>query len=156
VFVSVFILVFSCAALVYWARYSCLTIMRAGSVYEEAERVAVANQLEFQKIRAQLEQSAVAYDPAAYDRLRDALRHDFLALTYLLRYAATIEVGRYSREERMLIVDFHIMRLVYRLGKMFGPRASRYALLEMSGVLEYFASVMNRRMLAFSANMLGA
>jgi len=155
VFVSVFILAFSCAALLYWARYSCLTIMRAGSVHEEAERVAVANQLEFQKIRSQIvEQSAET--PAAYDRLRDALRHDFLALTYLLRYAATVEVGRYSREERMLIVDYHVMRLVYRLGRVFGPRTSRYALLEMSDVLEYFASVMNRRMMAFSANMVGA
>lgn len=151
-FVSVFILVFCFAALVYWARYSCLAILDGAAVREEAERVAEANRLEFQRIRRQLE---AAPDPAAYEGFSQALQHDFLALTYLLRYAATIEVGRYTREERMLIIDFHLMRALFRLGGWFSPGASRYALLEMSQILEYFAAVMNRRMVAFSASMIG-
>lgn len=149
---SLFVLLFSGAALVYWARYTCLSIMRAGSAREQAERVAEANRLEFQKIRQRLENER---DPNSYQRFSDALRHDFLALTYLLRYAATIEVGRYSREERLLIIDFYAMRLLFRFARTLWPDGARQALLEMSGILEYFASVMNRRMLAFSASMTG-
>lgn len=151
-FVSTFILVFCFAALVYWARYSCLAILDGAAAREEAERVAEANRLEFQHIRRQLDAAA---EPAAYEGFRQALRHDFLALTYLLRYAATLEVGRYTREERLLIVDYHMMRALYHVGGWFSPRASRYALVEMSQILEYFAAVMNRRMVAFSASMIG-
>jgi len=151
VFTSIFILCFSIAALVYWARHTCVTILRDGRSQEEAERVAEANRLEFQRVRHELESLA---DVGSYDRLRDSLRHDFLALTYLLRYAATLHVGKYTGEERLLIADFHAMRFVYRLGRAYSPRAARFALLEMSAILEYFAVVMNRRMAAFSARMI--
>ncbi len=152
-FASVFILCFSVGALLYWARHTCLAILRTGRSPEEATRVAEANRLEFQSIRRALESSA---DVASYDRMRESLRHDFLALTYLLRYAATLHVGRFTGEERLLVVDFHLMRAFYKLAQPFSPRASRYALLEMSDILEYFAAVMNRRMAAFSAKMLEA
>jgi hypothetical protein len=151
VFTSIFILCFSVAALIYWARHTCVTILRDGRSQEEAERVAEANRLEFQRVRLELESST---DVGSYDRLRDSLRHDFLALTYLLRYAATLHVGKYTGEERLLIADYHAMKLVYRLGRAYSPRAARFALLEMASILEYFAAVMNRRMAAFSARMM--
>lgn len=150
-FASVFILAFSVGALLYWARYACLSILRGERSTEEIERVAEANRLEFQRVRKLLEAGA---DLASYDGLRDSLRHDFLALTYLLRYAATVHVGRYTREERLLVVDFHLMRVLYRLTHALSPRTARYALLEMSSILEYFAVVMNQRMAAFSAKMI--
>lgn len=152
-FASIFILCFSVAVLLYWGRHTCLTILRAGQYQEEAERVAEANRLEFRHVRQLLEQNASSAD---YDGVRDSLKHDFLALTYLLRYAATLHVGKYTGEERLLIVDFHLMRALYRLTRGVSPAAARYALLEMSSILEYFAAVMNRRMTAFSARMIEA
>lgn len=153
-FVSIFILMFSVAALLYWLRTTCTELLKSGSVrVAEAQRVAEANRLEFQRVRAQLERESRAEQ---LDSLRDSLRHDFLALTYLLRYAATVNVGKYSREERLLIADFHLMRVVYNIGQRFSPSAARFALLEMSSILEYFAAVMNRRMEAFSARMVQA
>ncbi len=150
-FASIFILAFSVAALLYWARFACLSILRGERSAEEIERVAEANRLEFQRVRRLLEAGA---DLDSYDGLRDSLRHDFLALTYLLRYAATVHVGRYTREERLLVVDFYLMRALYRLTHALSPRTARYTLLEMSSILEYFAAVMNRRMAAFSAKMI--
>jgi hypothetical protein len=150
-FASIFILAFSVAALLYWAWYACRSILRGPRTAEEIERIAQANRLEFERVRRLLESGA---DLVSYDGLRDSLRHDFLALTYLLRYAATVHVGRYSNEERLLIGDFHLMRAVYRLSRAFSPRAARYALLEMAAILEYFATVMNRRMASFSAKMM--
>ena len=148
--VSVFILAFSVGSLLYWARLACRNILRARPRTEEIEVVAAANRLAFQRVRQQIEAGG---DASSYDGLRDVLRHDFLALTYLLRYAATVNVGSYSSDERLLVADFHFMRLVYRLTRALFPRTARFALLEMESILAYFAAVMNRRMVTFSARM---
>lgn len=152
-FTSIFILLFSVAALAYWLRFTVVTILNRDRLAEEAERMAVANRLEFLDVRKKVEES-VSY--ARDLRLAQALRHDFLALTYLLRYAATINVGRYSHEERLLVVDFYMMRAIYRLGRIFSPRLARYAMLEMTEVLEHFAGIMSRRMSSFALDMMTA
>ncbi len=149
---SLFILLFSLAALTYWLRYTIVSILRREGVAAEAERLAEANRLEFPRIRRTLEQS-----PAAdYGSLVQALRRDFQALSYLLRYAATVNVGRYSREEQLLVVDFHLMRALYLLFSPFSPRGTRFALLEMTSILEHFAGVMSQRMASISLDMLKA
>ncbi len=150
---SVFILCFSLAALLYWARYTCLSILQKNRNEEDAARVAEPNRLEFLRIRHALE---AGDPPASYERMRDALGYDFLALTYLLRYAATVQVGKYTSEERLLIADFHLMRAVYRLSRAFSSRAARFALLEMSAILEHFAIVLKRRMSLLSSKILEA
>ncbi len=150
---SVFILLFSIAALIYWLRYTVLSILGREPMAAEAAQLAEANRLEFLRIRQELER---APQPSEYDRLLHALRHDFLALTYLLRYAATVNVGRYSCEEKLLVLDFHLMRAFYCLARYFSPRGARFALLEMSSILEHFAGVMGRRMAAFSVDILKA
>ncbi len=151
-FTSLFILLFSLAALTYWLRYTVVSVLRREGVAADVERLAEANRLEFLKIRQALEGSTAA----DYGSLAQALRQDFEALTYLLRYAATVNVGRYSREERLLIVDFHLMRLVCLIFRPFSPRGARFALLEMTSILEHFAEVMGRRMASFSLDMLKA
>ena len=149
-FVSVFILAFSLAALIYWVRAAIITILDSTQAGAEAVRLAEANRLEFPLVRQALEASI---ESAEYGRLAEALRHDFLALTYLLRFAATVNVGRYSREEQLLVADFHLMRVMYTLGKFVSPRLSRHALDEMTSVLEHFAAVMSQRMSAFAFNV---
>jgi len=152
-FTSIFILLFSLGALAYWLRFTVVTILNRDRLAEEAERMAVANRLEFLQVRKKVEESASFAEDM---RLAQALRHDFLALTYLLRYAATINVGRYSREERLLVVDFYMMRAIYSMGRMFSPRLARYAMLEMTEVLEHFAGIMSRRMSSFALDMMTA
>ncbi len=152
-FVSVFILLFSLSALVYWLRETVVAILDSQQATAEAFRLAEANRLEFPLVRQALEAAA---DAGQYGRLADSLRHDFLALTYLLRFAATVNVGRYSREERLLVMDFHLMRVLYMIGKSFSPRLARFALAEMTSVLEHFAGVMSNRMSSFAFDSLGA
>ena len=142
-FVSVFILLFSLGALLYWVRSTIVTILDSPGAMTEAVRLAEMNRLEFPLIRQALAASSQA---ANYGQMLDSLRHDFLALTYLLRFAATVNVGRYSNEEQLLVMDFHLMRIVYALGRSFSPSLSRYALQEMTSVLEHFAGIMTRRM----------
>src|SRR5438046_2491942 len=128
-FVSVFILLFSLGWLAYWLRSTIQTILDSSQATAEAVRLAEANRLEFPLVRQALAASANAAD---YGRLLESLRHDFLALTYLLRFAATVNVGRYSNEEKLLVMDFHIMRILYAFGQSFSPNLSRYALTEMT------------------------
>ena len=151
-FASIFILLFSVAALAYWLRYTVVSILHREGATAEAAQLAEANRLEFPQIRRALEQSAAVDN----GRLIQALGQDFLALTYLLRYAATVHVGRYSHEERLLLVDFHLMRAFYRLVRPFSLRGARFALLEMTSILEHFAGVMSQRMTSFSTGMLKA
>ncbi len=149
-FVSVFILLFSVATLFYWLRSTIQTILDSSQATAEAIRLAEANRLEFPMVRQAL---AAADQAAEYGRLVESLRHDFLALTYLLRFAATVNVGRYSYEEKLLIMDFRVMRMVYTLGRALSPRMERFALLEMTSVLEHFAGVMSRRMSSFALDV---
>ena len=147
-FVSIFILLFSLGALAFWMRSTVTAILDGSGVTLEAMRLAEANRLEFPLVRQALESAART---ASHGCLFDSLRHDFLALTYLLRFAATVNVGRYSHEERILIADFHLMRIVYAIGGAFSPRVARYALSEMTEVLEHFAMTMSNRMASVAA-----
>lgn len=145
-FVSVFILMFSLSALVYWVRSAMLTIMDGDGAMSEAIQLAQANRLEFPQVRQALQ----AAMPAESGRLADALHLDFQKLTYMLRYAATTTVGSYSRDERLLVMDFHLMRVLHSIGDLCSPRLAQFALAEMTAVLEHFAQVMSSRMSTFA------
>jgi len=152
-FLSIFILLFSLVALAFWVRSSIQAVLDGGQATAEAIRLAEANRLEFPLVRQALEAADQAVE---YGRLVEALRHDFLALTYLLRFAATVNVGRYSHDEKLLVVHFHVMRILYTLGRAFSSRLSRYALSEMTSVLEHFAGIMSRRMSNFALDVVSA
>jgi len=148
--VSVFILLFSLAALFYWVRSTIVTILDSQGATLEAIHLAEVNRLEVTLVRAAMAASSRAAD---YGRLQESLRHDFQALTYLLRFAATVNVGSYTREEQMLVVDFHMMRVLCALGRSFSPALARYALTEMTAVLEHFADIMGRRASRFAMDV---
>ncbi len=151
--VSVFILLFCAASAAYWLRLAVNTILDRERASVLAANVAEANRLEFLLVRQTLESAS---ELGNQGQLAEALRHDFMALTYLLRFAATVNVGSYTREERLLVADFHLMRGLHMMARSFSPRLARFALLEMTSVLEYFAAVMSRRMSSFSLDLMKA
>jgi hypothetical protein len=170
VFVSASILLCCLGLIVYWLHSSVLTLLDGKRAVADAVRIAEMNHLEFLMVRQFLAASPApsrcsappdsptpsrrstppdSPAPGDYGRLMAALRHDFLALTYLLRFAATIDVGRYSSQERLLVMDFHLMRVLCVLGRWVSPELARYALREMTDVLEHFAIVIGRRISSF-------
>jgi hypothetical protein len=153
VLVSIFILLCCLGGLIYWLRSSVQTLLDSREAVAEARRVAEINHLEFLSVRRALEAPVGAID---YGKLSAALRHDFLALSYLLRFAATVNVGRYSNEERLLVLDYHLMRFVGALGHWFSPELAHRALREMTDVMEHFAAVIGRRISSFEMETLGA
>ncbi len=142
-FGSLFILLFSLAALAFWVRSALVAVLDRKGAMIEAVRLAEANRLEFPLVRQAL---AAADQAIEYGRLSESLRQDFLALTYMLRFAATVNVGQYTGEERLLVMDFHLMRILCSMGRSFSPRVAHFALAEMTAVLEHFATIMSSRM----------
>ncbi|MFQ5662858.1 MAG: hypothetical protein ACE5HL_03400 [Terriglobia bacterium] len=149
--VSVFILVSSGILLLFWLRSACQSVLRERFEQDYSGDVAEANQLEFLAISKAL--ADYPEDIGHYGGLLVALERDYEALTYLLRNAATVHVGQYSRTERLLIMDFQFLRLWVRLKRALGWRSWQSSLLEMTTILKYFSNVVGQRLVTFPARL---
>lgn len=150
-FVSVFILLMSGAMLVLWLRSASQSVLRQRFEQDFSSEVAEANQLEFLTIRKAL---AGAPDNIGDHRnVLAALEQDYQALSYLLRNAATVHVGRYSRSERLLILDFKLLSLWVRFSRGLGLQGWRSGLLEMTTILQYFGNVVGQRLATFPSRI---
>lgn len=151
-FVSVFILISSLALLFLWARSVTRSILETPFQQDYSREVAEANRLEFLNVRqalgGELDQSSDFRDALS------ALERDYEALSYLLRNAATLHVGRYTRAERLLIFDFHLLRVWARFSRLLGFQAWRSSLRRMTTILEYFGNVVGQRLATFPTQVL--
>ena len=122
---SILILGFSGVLLVYWFRYSCVLLLRNAAEQSQPSpadtRFSISSVLERVATEANLQP------------LEQALNRDYQMLTYLLKHAADLELA--SIENRILILDYRLTRLWYRLTRTLAPRQSRKALAEMASVL---------------------
>jgi hypothetical protein len=85
-------------------------------------------------------------------RLHFALERDYQALTYLLRNAATVNIGHYTTRERLLLMDFQLLRLAVRLQHALRWPGWQARLLEMSRILEYFGDTVGQRFEALAVS----
>jgi hypothetical protein len=134
---SFLIIGFSLVLLVYWFRYSCILLLRT-----HAERVASASAVPdikfcFEDVRARLK-TAPALDP-----LHIALQRDYEILIYLLQHAGNLSLE--SFEDRLLVLDYKVMRWWYRLTRIAAPQQARRALYEMASVLNVLAQKMGEQ-----------
>jgi len=121
---SLLIAGFSAVLLVYWFRYSCVLLLR-----NAARQFEVPTDDRF-SIATVLEQVGTARDLGTLER---ALDRDYHMLTYLLKHAADLELA--SIENRILILDYRLMRLWYRVTRTIAPQRARKALAEMATAL---------------------
>jgi hypothetical protein len=125
---GILIIAFSLALLIYWFRYSCILILRN----QAAEVVPVPDAVEGRFSFSQVRESLKCEEEL--DPLRVALDRDYRVLTYLIEHAAGLELA--SLEDRLLMLDYWIMRRVYRLTRTLAPGQARQALVEMATVLD--------------------
>jgi hypothetical protein len=142
-FASIFIITVSLILFVYWFRYTCLLILSAQNARNYAPQVATANQLSFIDVRSELMQEAPA---SPLEKLHRSLDRDYRVLTYLLEHAAACTSGGRSIEERILMLDYQIMRVWYWLTRGFSNALARRALLEQSSVVNHLANTMGERL----------
>ena len=139
------------AMLVFWMRSASQSVLRRRFEQEYSAEVAEANQLEFLAIQRAL--SSAPEEVADYQGVLAALERDYQALSYLLRNAATVHVGRYSRAERLLILDFRLLALWVRLSRALGSQGWRSGLMEMTTILQYFGNVVGQRLATFPSRI---
>jgi hypothetical protein len=128
----------------YWFRYTCVLILSAKTTRDYAASVAVANQLGFLEVQAQLAQNV------PLDQLQAALDRDYNVLNYLLKNA-TSSSGEEGIEMSMLRINYRLMSAWYSVSRNFSPAAASRAIEEMSQVVAHFANAMGERAAAGAA-----
>jgi hypothetical protein len=134
---SILIIVFSLALLVYWFRYSCILLLRNYPEPAESSRSLVDNRFRVTEVQQRL-QTAEPLDP-----LHAFLQRDYQVLTYLLEHAAGLELQAF--EDRLLVIDYKVMRWWYCLTKTAAPDQARQALQEMAVVLGILVGKIDQR-----------
>lgn len=152
-FATILIIGVSLGLFFYWFRYTAILILRTRSAPEYARKVAAANHLSFFGVRQKLHTPT---EPGELANLFGALQQDYKALKYLLGHAATVEAGSYTAEQRLLMANFSVMTVWFRVIRRFRPVTAKMALLEMSGTLEYFANAMGQRFASLAGDAVRA
>ncbi|HXE76247.1 MAG TPA: hypothetical protein VNN18_11530 [Candidatus Xenobia bacterium] len=148
--ISLTVLGGSVAALVFWLHTTLQNIVRGCADSKVSAEVAVANHLCYRVIRQALETDGE--QPADARACIAALERDYSALTYLLRNAATVHLGHYTTRERLLVMDFQVLRLAVRVQHALNWPGWRTRLLEMSRILDYFGDTVGQRFEAFAVS----
>ena len=128
---SVFIVGISAVLLVYWLRYSCVMLL-----HDAQERSAAVADERF-SASSVLERLKTEADLAPLER---ALERDYRVVTYIIEHATDLELA--SIENKLLVLDYQLMRLWSRLTRTLAPQQSRKALSEMASVLRALAGQM--------------
>ena len=136
---SILIILVSVVLLLYWFRYTCVLILKTRGARDYSAEVAAANQLSFPDVVGRL-QAGQELDP-----LRRMLERDCRLLEYLLHHTASLEVGGPTVEQRLLSIDFRLMRLWYAVTRRLASSQARRALEEMSEIVSHFANAMGER-----------
>ena len=133
---GIFIIAISVVLFVYWLRYSCVMLLRTAE--ERAtisraldERFNVSSVMERLKTETEL------------DPLERALERDYHVVSYLIEHAADLELA--SIENRLLIMNYRLMRVWSRMTRSLAPAQSRRALSEMASVLSVLVHQMGEQ-----------
>ena len=131
---SVFIIAISVVLFAYWLRYSCVLLLRNAQERTEVstvedERFSISSVRERLKTEGDL------------DPLEHALERDYHVLTYIIEHAADLELA--SIENKLLVIDYKLMRVWSRLTRTAAPEQARKALAEMASVLSVLVDQMS-------------
>jgi hypothetical protein len=140
--VSAIITAFSIASLLAWFRYSCGLILSAKPAHDYTPQVAAANELGFLEVQQHLPN---ANERRTLNTLRQKLERDYHLLNYLLHHSPALHAGTESFEQRMMMLDFELMKACYAVVSLLSRSRARRVLQEMAQVVCYFANTMGER-----------
>jgi hypothetical protein len=133
---SLLVIGFSLVLFVYWFRYCCILVLRnsqegLAAVPVADTRFGVAGLIERLRTEEDL------------DPIHQALHRDYEVFTYLVQHAAGLELS--SIEDRLLLLDYKVMKLWYRMTLTVAPRQAREALAQMASILNVLVCKMGRQ-----------
>ena len=123
---SIFILVISLGLLAYWLRYSCVFLLRSAQERWDSQPVQ-DNRF---NLRAVMDRLNAGSD---LEQLERELERDYSVVSYMVEHATDLKLD--SIENRLLVIDYKLMRIWSRLTRTLAPQQSRRALAEMASVL---------------------
>jgi hypothetical protein len=135
IFSTTMILAVSVGLFVYWFRCTVKLILESNPSPEKASQVPAANFISFLASRQQL------YGPAHTRNLPllcDMLQKEYRIISYLVKSAIRSKAAGYTPQQRLLICNFHLLRLWFWGTYRFRPQSARLALAEMSTTVQYF------------------
>ncbi len=133
---------FSMACLLAWFRYSCGLILSAKPAHDYTPQVAAANELGVLEVQQDLPH---ANERRVLDTLRQKLERDYHLLNYLLDHSPSLQAASEGFEQRMMMLDFELLKACYALVSLLSRSQARRALQEMTQVVCYFANTMGER-----------
>ena len=139
-FLATLILTLSLAMFFFYLQTICLRILRREFDREYFLPIVNANRLEFPSVRKAVEEFDA---PVDYARFCMMLKCDFLALTYLLKNAAN-ENRRYTPQDRILILYFHLIYLILRARHLL-RLDEKLSILQLTAILQFFGNVVGLR-----------
>ena len=134
---SIVVIVFSCALVLYWFRYTCILLVRNGAEEVRAASAAVQNSFSFSEVQKGLLANS------ELDPLHHSLQRDYRVLSYLVSHASGLELA--SWEERLLVWDYKLLGCWYAVTRTAAPEQARGALTEMAAVLGILAGRIGQR-----------
>lgn len=135
---SVLVLVISVVLFVYWFRYACLLILQTQPVVDYAGKVVAANALNLPDVKAGLQEQV---GDAQLATLRESLDRDYRLLAGWLSRSAEFRAQGRALQDRLLMIDYAIMRVWYSLACRLSHSRARQALTEMAEIVGHFAGV---------------
>jgi hypothetical protein len=138
VILATMILVVSLALGLLYLQATCQGILRREFDPERLKSIADAYRLEFLFVRREMEHGE---SPVDYRWVRMALKCDYLALSYLVKNAASTS---YSGRERLLSVYFKALLVVLSVSHALRLN-EKPTILRQTAVLNYFANVLGER-----------
>ena len=135
-FTGILIIAISLVLFAYWLRYSCVLLLRNAQ-----ERVAMSSALD-DRFSVSLVIERLKTEPEL-GPLERALERDYHVVTYLIEHAADLELA--SIENRLLIMNYRLMRVWSRMTRSAAPAQSRRALSEMASVLSVLVHQMGEQ-----------
>jgi len=134
---SLLIIGFSAILFVYWFRYSCILLIRTAAEELEPAEAGADTRFSVADAQARLKTSE------ALDPIHASLNRDYQVFTYLVEHAAGLELE--SFEDRLLVIDYKVMQVYYRLTRTLFPDQARSALTEMASVLDVLVHKMGQQ-----------
>ena len=130
---SILIIAISVILFAYWLRYSCVLLLRNAQERRQAFSRA-EERFDFSSVLQRIQTES---DLAP---LEHALERDYQVVTYIIEHAADLELA--SIENKLLVLDYRMMRMWSRVTRTLAPHQSRKALTEMVSVLQVLVAQM--------------
>ena len=126
---SILIIAFALVLFVYWFRYTVLLLLN--------EERTVENRTVIDQLNLPATQQSLRESPQGLplDPLHEALEKDYRLLAYLLDHAAAFTLRPVERA--LLMLDYRIMRIWYRVTRNTSARQAHHALEQMAAILNH-------------------